>query len=145
MSVLENGVFEEVHRGRQHLGGEDFDQRLVNPSWTEFRRKHGKDITGNARALRFAPERVRRASAAVSTAQATIEIDSLHEAIFTPRARGEFEELCARSRACMAPVERTLLDAKLDKRAVDEIVLVGARRGSRRSRRCSRTSSAGSS
>ena len=128
--AIENGVFEvKSTAGDTHLGGEDFDQRLVNHFATEFRRKHGKDITGNARALRRLRSACERAKRSLSsTAQATIEIDSLHEGqdFYTSCTRARFEELCADLfRACMAPVERTLLDAKLDKRAVDEIVLVG--------------------
>ncbi|KAH9324754.1 hypothetical protein KI387_004932, partial [Taxus chinensis] len=66
--------------GDTHLGGEDFGNRMVNHFVQEFRRKYKKDITRNARSfrrLRRACERAKRTL--LSTAQATIEIDSLYE------------------------------------------------------------------
>lgn len=128
--AIEQGVFEvKSTAGDTHLGGEDFDQRLVNHFAAEFKRKFKKDISGNARALRRLRSSCERAKRSLSsTAQASIEIDSLHEGMdfYTSCTRARFEELCADLfRRCMEPVERTLLDAKLDKRAVDEVVLVG--------------------
>jgi L1 cell adhesion molecule like protein len=95
----------------------------------EFRRKHGKDLSGNQRAvrrLRTACERAKRALS--SAAQTSIEIDSLHEGIdfYTNLTRARFEELCGDLfRSTLTPVEKVLTDAKVDKRGVDEIVLVG--------------------
>merc|ERR1712118_385628 len=81
--TIEEGIFEvKATAGDTHLGGEDFDNRLVNHFVTEFKRKNKKDITGNARALRrlrTACERAKRTLS--STAQTTIEIDSLFEGI----------------------------------------------------------------
>merc|ERR1711866_36703 len=81
--TIEDGIFEvKATAGDTHLGGEDFDNRLVNHFVTEFKRKNKKDITGNARALRrlrTACERAKRTLS--STAQTTIEIDSLFEGI----------------------------------------------------------------
>merc|ERR1719372_20688 len=81
--TIEEGIFEvKATAGDTHLGGEDFDNRLVNHFVTEFKRKNKKDITGNARALRrlrTACERAKRTLS--STAQTTIEIDSLYEGI----------------------------------------------------------------
>lgn len=81
--AIEEGIFEvKATAGDTHLGGEDFDNRMVNHFVQEFKRKYKKDITGNARALRrlrTACERAKRALS--STAQTTIEIDSLYEGI----------------------------------------------------------------
>ncbi|XP_038695776.1 heat shock 70 kDa protein-like [Tripterygium wilfordii] len=128
--TIEEGIFEvKATAGDTHLGGEDFDNRLVNHFVTEFRRKHKKDISGNARALRrlrTACERAKRTLS--STTQTTIEIDSLYEGIdfYATITRARFEELCMDLfRKCMEPVEKCLMDAKIDKSQVDEVVLVG--------------------
>jgi len=111
------------------LGGEDFDNRLVNHFVSEFKRKHRKDIAGNPRALRrlrTACERAKRTLS--SSAQTSIEIDSLYEGIdfYTSITRARFEELCQDLfRSTMDPVERVLRDSKIDKSSVHEIVLVG--------------------
>ena len=95
----------------------------------EFKRKHKKDLTSNARALRrlrTACERAKRTLS--SSAQTSIEIDSLFEGIdfYTSITRARFEELCQDLfRSTMEPVKRVLLDAKVDKPSVHEIVLVG--------------------
>merc|ERR1711861_52336 len=128
--TIDDGIFEvKATAGDTHLGGEDFDNRLVQHFVTEFKRKHKKDITGNKRALRrlrTACERAKRTLS--STAQASIEIDSLFEGIdfYTSITRARFEELCMDLfRKCMDPVEKTLRDAKMDKSSVHEVVLVG--------------------
>ncbi|KAL1201398.1 Heat shock 70 kDa protein 5 [Cardamine amara subsp. amara] len=128
--TIEEGVFEvKATAGDTHLGGEDFDNRLVNHFVAEFKRKHKKDIAGNARALRrlrTACERAKRTLS--STAQTTIEIDSLHEGIdfYATISRARFEEMnMDLFRKCMDPVEKVLRDAKIDKSRVHEVVLVG--------------------
>ncbi|KAG2323925.1 hypothetical protein Bca4012_038210 [Brassica carinata] len=128
--TIEEGVFEvKATAGDTHLGGEDFDNRLVNHFVAEFKRKHKKDISGNARALRrlrTACERAKRTLS--STAQTTIEIDSLHEGVdfYATISRARFEEMnMDLFRKCMDPVEKVLRDAKLDKSRVHEVVLVG--------------------
>ena len=146
--TIEEGIFEvKSTAGDTHLGGEDFDNRLVNHFVNEFKRKHKvsvnqqsangeyslnspqKDLTANARALRrlrTACERAKRTLS--SSAQTSIEIDSLYEGIdfYTSITRARFEELCQDLfRSTMEPVERTLRDAKIDKSSVHEIVLVG--------------------
>ncbi|CAH8389079.1 unnamed protein product [Eruca vesicaria subsp. sativa] len=128
--TIEEGVFEvKATAGDTHLGGEDFDNRLVNHFVAEFRRKHKKDISGNARALRrlrTACERAKRTLS--STAQTTIEIDSLHEGVdfYATISRARFEEMnMDLFRKCMDPVEKVLRDAKIDKNRVHEVVLVG--------------------
>ena len=127
---IEDGIFEvKATAGDTHLGGEDFDARLLRHLSQEFLRKHKKDISGNSRALRrlrTACERAKRTLS--SSAQTQIEIDSLYEGIdfYTTITRARFEELNGDLfRKCMEPVEQVLRDAKMDKSAVDEIVLVG--------------------
>ena len=127
---IEGGIFEvKATAGDTHLGGEDFDSRLLRHFSEEFKRKHKKDISGNPRALRrlrTACERAKRTLS--STAQTTIEIDSLYDGVdfYTSITRARFEELCMDLfRKCMEPVEKTLRDSKIDKSKVDEIVLVG--------------------
>ncbi|VAI04597.1 unnamed protein product [Triticum turgidum subsp. durum] len=95
--TIEEGIFEvKSTAGDTHLGGEDFDNRMVNHFVQEFKRNNKKDISGNPRALRrlrTACERAKRTLS--STAQTTIEIDSLYEGIdfYTTITRARFEEL----------------------------------------------------
>jgi len=128
--TIEDGIFEvKSTSGDTHLGGEDFDNRMVSHFMNEFKRKHKKDIGNNKRAvrrLRTACERAKRTLSA--SAQASIEIDSLFEGIdfYTSITRARFEELCADLfRGTMDPVEKSLRDAKMDKSDIHEIVLVG--------------------
>ncbi|OBA21915.1 heat shock 70 kDa protein [Metschnikowia bicuspidata var. bicuspidata NRRL YB-4993] len=127
---IEDGIFEvKSTAGDTHLGGEDFDHRLVNHFIAEFKRKNKKDLSTNQRALRrlrTACERAKRTLS--SSAQTSIEIDSLFEGIdlYTSITRARFEELCQDLfRSTLDPVEKVLRDAKVDKSQVDEIVLVG--------------------
>ena len=128
--TIEEGIFEvKATAGDTHLGGEDFDNRMVNHFVEEFKRKHKKDLTSNKRAirrLRTACERAKRTLSA--SAQANIEIDSLLDGIdfYTSITRARFEELNADLfRGTLEPVEKALRDAKLDKGQIHEIVLVG--------------------
>ncbi|CAH1759927.1 9222_t:CDS:2 [Entrophospora sp. SA101] len=128
--TIEDGIFEvKATAGDTHLGGEDFDNRLVNHFVQEFKRKFKKDLTTNARALRrlrTACERAKRTLSA--SAQTSIEIDSLFEGIdfYTSITRARFEELNQDLfRSTMEPVEKVLRDSKIDKAQVHEIVLVG--------------------
>merc|ERR1719245_1014827 len=127
---IEGGIFEvKATAGDTHLGGEDFDNRMVDHFVNEFKRKHKKDIKGNKRALRrlrTACERAKRTLSA--SAQANIEIDSLYEGVdfYTNITRARFEELCADLfRGTLDPVEKAMRDAKMDKSQIHEIVLVG--------------------
>jgi len=127
---IEGGIFEvKSTAGDTHLGGEDFDNRLVDHFVTEFKRKHKKDISGNKRALRRLRTGCERAKRTLSaSAQANIEIDSLFEGIdfYTSITRARFEELCSDLfKGTLNPVEKALRDAKLDKASIDDIVLVG--------------------
>uniref|UniRef100_A0A183SPB3 Heat shock protein 70 kDa n=1 Tax=Schistocephalus solidus TaxID=70667 RepID=A0A183SPB3_SCHSO len=127
---IEDGIFEvKSTAGDTHLGGEDFDSRLVSHFAQEFKRKHKKDLNTNKRAvrrLRTACERAKRTLS--SSAQANVEIDSLMDGIdfYTSITRARFEELCADLfRSTLDPVEKALRDAKLDKSSVHDVVLVG--------------------
>jgi len=128
--TIEDGIFEvKSTAGDTHLGGEDFDNRMVNHFIQEFKRKHKKDFSDNKRAvrrLRTACERAKRTLS--SSAQANVEIDSLYEGIdfYTSITRARFEELNADLfRSTLEPVEKSLRDAKMDKKDIHEIVLVG--------------------
>uniref|UniRef100_A0A3Q3ICN8 Uncharacterized protein n=1 Tax=Monopterus albus TaxID=43700 RepID=A0A3Q3ICN8_MONAL len=128
--TIEDGIFEvKSTAGDTHLGGEDFDNRMVNHFVEEFKRKHKKDISQNKRALRrlrTACERAKRTLS--SSSQASIEIDSLYEGIdfYTSITRARFEELCSDLfRGTLEPVEKALRDAKMDKAQIHDVVLVG--------------------
>lgn len=128
--IIDGGFFEvKATGGDGHLGGEDFDNRLVNYFAEEFKRKTKKDITGNARALRRLRTACERAKRTLSSStQANIEIDALYEGtdFFSSISRARFEELCLDLfRRCIDPVEKVLRDGKMDKGSIDEIVLVG--------------------
>jgi heat shock protein 1/8 len=132
VSLLEmcNGLYEvKATSGDTHLGGEDFDNRLVSHFAEEFKRKYNKDITGNPRALRrlrTAAEKAKRNLS--STAQTTVEVDALFDGIdfYTSITRARFEELCSDLfRSTLDPVQKVLIDAKIDKGQIDQVVLVG--------------------
>merc|ERR1711959_549173 len=130
--TIEEGIFEvKATAGDTHLGGEDFDQRLVQFFCTEFKRKYKKDIiaANNPRALRRLRTQCERAKRTLSsTAQTSIEIDSLFEGqdFYSNITRARFEEMNADLfRKCMEPVENVLQSAKMDKAMIHEVVLVG--------------------
>jgi len=128
--TIEEGIFEvKSTSGDTHLGGEDFDSRMVNFFIQEFKRKFKKDISQNKRAvrrLRTACERAKRTLSSIT--EASIEIDSLFEGIdfYTKITRARFEELNGDLfRGTLEPVEKALRDAKFDKGQIHDIVLVG--------------------
>lgn len=128
--TIEEGIFEvKATAGDTHLGGEDFDNRMVEYCVGEFKKKHRKDMTSNQRALRRLRTACERAKRTLSSStQAHIEIDSLFEGIDfnTTITRARFEDLnMDYFRKCMEPVEKVLRDAKISKSQVDEVVLVG--------------------
>ncbi|ELU07405.1 hypothetical protein CAPTEDRAFT_155585 [Capitella teleta] len=130
LTISEGSLFEvRSTAGDTHLGGEDFDNRLVNHCVQEFKRKYRKDITKSARALRRLRTACERAKRTLSTStQANIEVDSLFEGqdYYTIISRAKFEDLCADLfKDTLKPVEKALRDAKMDKRSIDEVVLVG--------------------
>jgi heat shock 70kDa protein 1/2/6/8 len=130
LAIDEGSLFEvKSTAGDTHLGGEDFDNRLVNYFVDEFKRKHKKDMSSNIRAvrrLRTACERAKRTLS--SSTEATLEIDALHEGVdfYSKITRARFEELCMDLfRSTLLPVEKALTDAKMDKGAIHDVVLVG--------------------
>merc|ERR1711979_45203 len=129
--TIEDGIFEvKATAGDTHLGGEDFDNRIVDFCLQDFKRKNrGKDMVGNHRAIRRLRTQCERAKRTLSSStQATIEIDSLFEGIdySCSLSRARFEELnMDYFRNSMGPVEKCLRDSGIDKRNVHEVVLVG--------------------
>ena len=127
---IDEGIFEvKATAGDSRLGGEDFDNRLVHHFSQEFKRKHKIDLTSNKRAMRrlkTSCENVKKNLS--SSAQASIEIDSLHEGIDFSASitRARFEELCSDLfKRLFDPLEKVLKDSGVPKNKIDEIVLVG--------------------
>lgn len=132
VSILEisDGVFQVLATGgNTRLGGEDFDNKLVDFCIQDFKRKHKKDLTENPksiRRLRTACEKAKRSLS--SSAQSSVEVDSLFEGIDynVTITRARFEELCMELfRSTLDSVEKCLKDSKLSKSQIHEIVLVG--------------------
>ena len=128
--TIEDGIFEvKSTNGDTHLGGDDFDNRMVNFFIEEFNRQHKKDLSQNKKSLcrlRTACERAKRTLS--SQTQANIEIDALFEGIdfYTTITRALFEELNNDLfQGTMELVEKGLRDAKFDKGQIHDIVLVG--------------------
>ncbi|QHO08409.1 Heat shock cognate 70 kDa protein [Arachis hypogaea] len=120
--TIKDKVFEvKATAGNTHLGGEDFDNRMVNHFVEEFKRKNKVDISGNPRALRRLRSACERAKRVLSFAVDTIvEVDALSQGI----------DLCssitrATSKECMKAVDRCLTDAKIEKNSIHDVVLVG--------------------
>jgi L1 cell adhesion molecule like protein len=127
---IDDGVFEvKATAGDGHLGGEDFDQRLVDYCCIEYQKKYKEDISKNMKARRRLQNACERAKRSLSTAMTTnIEIDSLHNGndFNTTVSRAKFEQLCEDLfRKTMTPVEQVMKDAKMSKDQVHDIVLVG--------------------
>ncbi|XP_069699880.1 heat shock 70 kDa protein cognate 2-like [Periplaneta americana] len=130
LSIDEGSLFEvKSTAGDTHLGGEDFDNRLVSHFADEFQRKYKKDLRANTRALRRLRTACERAKRTLSSStEASLEIDALHEGVdfYAKITRARFEELCMDLfRSTLTPVERALADAKLDKARIHDVVLVG--------------------
>nr|BAC57466.1 70 kDa heat shock protein [Babesia rodhaini]BAE16573.1 heat shock protein 70 [Babesia rodhaini] len=129
--TIEDGIFEvKATQGDTHLGGEDFDNRLVNFCVDDFKRKNGgKNISGNRRALRRLRTQCERAKRTLShSTQATIVVEAMYEGIDynCNITRARFEELCAEMfKNTLIPVEKALADADMDKKQIHEVVLVG--------------------
>ena len=128
--AIDEGIFEvKSTAGDTHLGGEDFDNRMVNHFVGEFKRKHERDLTTNKRALRRLKTACERAKRTLShSSQANVEIDSLFDGtdFYTAITRAQFEELNQDIfRRTLDLVEKSLRDAKLGKGEIHEIVLVG--------------------
>jgi len=128
--TIEEGIFEvKATAGDTHLGGEDFDNQMVDYFLADFKRKHKKDMSGNQRSLRRLRTACERAKRTLSSStQAHIEIDSLYNGVdFNATiTRARFEDLnMDYFKKYMDPCEKVLRDAKISKAKVDEIVLVG--------------------
>lgn len=130
LNINEGSLFEvKSTAGDTHLGGEDFDNRLVNHFVEEFKRKYHKDLKGNNRALRRLRTACERAKRTLSSStEASLEIDALHDGVdfYSKITRARFEELCMDLfRSTLIPVEKALNDAKMDKASIHDVVLVG--------------------
>ena len=115
--------------GDTHLGGEDFDNKLVDYCRKDFKEKSGHDIKDNPRAMRRLRTACEGAKMALSTSQSTpVEVDTLFEGedYNTVINRQLFENLCKEHfEKCMPCVEKVLKDAKLSKNELNQIILVG--------------------
>ncbi|KAJ0829515.1 putative Heat shock protein 70 family [Helianthus annuus] len=130
MTIEEGGIFEvKAVGGDTHLGGEDFDNRMVDHCVEDFKRRWNKDLRGNQRALgrlRFACEKAKRILSC--TTRTSINLDSLHEGIdFSLKfTRAKFEELnMGLFNKCIETLETCLSDAKMKKSGVEQVILVG--------------------
>lgn len=128
--AIEEGIFEvKATNGHTHLGGEDFDNKLVDYCMADFKKKTDIDISKNPRALRRLRTQCEKAKRILSSAHQTpIECETLAEGqdYNTQISRAKFEELCMDLfRKCMPPVENVLKDAGVSKMQVHEVVLVG--------------------
>jgi heat shock protein 1/8 len=128
--TIEEGMFEvKATSGDTHLGGEDFDNYLVDYCVEQFKKTNKIDLKNNDRALRRLRTACERAKRTLSSStQAVIEIDSLADGrdFNTTITRAKFEDMCMHMfKKCMVPVEKAMKDAKLSKSQIDEVVLVG--------------------
>jgi len=128
--TIEDGIFEvKSTAGDTHLGGEDFDNRMVDFFVQEFKRKTRLDLRANERGMRRLRTACERAKRTLSNAvRANIEVDALMDGVDfnTSITRARFEDMnMDYFRKCMEPVEKALRDADMSKDQVDDIVLVG--------------------
>ncbi len=128
--TIDNGVFEVIStNGDTHLGGEDFDQRIMEYFIKLIKRKHGKDISGDAKAVQKLRREAERAKRTLSNQhQVRVEIEALFDGVdfSEPLTRARFEELNNDLfRKTMGPVKKAMDDAGMKKTDIDEIVLVG--------------------
>lgn len=127
---IEDGLFEvKATSGDTHLGGEDFDNRLVNHCVQQFQLTKGIDIRSDKKALRRLRTQCEKAKRMLSTVMQTqIDVDALKngEDLSISLTRAKFEELCGDYfRNTLKPVEQVLNDAKVSKSQIHDIVLVG--------------------
>jgi len=128
--TIDNGVFEVVStNGDTHLGGEDFDQRVMEHFIKLYKKKKGKDLRKDVRAVQKLRREVEKAKRALSAAhQVRVEVESLFEGedFSETLTRAKFEELnIDLFKGTLKPVQKVLEDADLTKKEIDEIVLVG--------------------
>ena len=130
LSIADGSMFEVLSTaGDTHLGGEDFDNRMVKHFVSEFKRKYKKDVSGSPRAIRKLKMACEQAKRALSTcSEAAVEIDSFYQGIYfySRISRARFEEMCIDLfRQTLEPVEKALKDADLQRSDIHEVVLVG--------------------
>merc|ERR1711937_788037 len=128
--TIDDGVFEVMATaGDTHLGGEDFDNKVVEHCVQDFKRKNRLDLKSSSRAMRRLRTQCEQAKRTLSAAvRATMEVDSLFEGIdyHATITRARFEQLCGEDfRNCLEPVKKVLTDAKVSKSEVHDVVLVG--------------------
>lgn len=128
--TIDGGVFEVVStNGDTHLGGEDFDQRVMEYFMKLYKKKTGKDVRKNDRSVQKLRREVEKAKRALSSAhQAKVEIESFFEGedFSETLTRAKFEELnMDLFRSTMVPVKKVMEDGDMEKSEIDEIVLVG--------------------
>ncbi|XP_022197923.2 heat shock 70 kDa protein II isoform X1 [Nilaparvata lugens] len=128
--TVAGGIFEvKSTSGNTHLGGEDFDNRLLQHASKEFEKKHKTDIQSNRKAMRRLQAACERAKHTLSgSTQTNIELDSLHEGIdfIMSVSRAKFEDINSDLfRATLEPVRRAIADSGLNKKDIHEVVLVG--------------------
>lgn len=127
---LDEGIFEvKATSGDSRLGGEDFDNNMVQHFVDEFKKKNHMDITGSKKSMMKLKKECERAKRTLSSAStAYIEIDSLYDGIDfnTTMSRARFEQInTSLFQKCLKCVEQVLIDSKMSKSSIDEIVLVG--------------------
>merc|ERR1740130_640429 len=128
--TIEKGVFEVTStNGDTHLGGEDFDQRIMEHLQKMFKRKHKKDMSKDKRSIQKLKAEAERAKRTLSSnSQVRVEVEALFDGIDFSETltRAKFEELCLDLfKKTMKPVKKALEDSKMEKSDVDEVVLVG--------------------
>jgi heat shock protein 1/8 len=127
---IEAGTFEVIATsGDPHLGGEDFDNLLVNLLSQEFTRVNRLNLKDNSKALRKLRNASEKAKIILSSStQTEISIEGLHKGLdFTYKVtRKQFEDLCLPLfKKCFDPIKKVMIDAKIKKSQIDEIVMVG--------------------
>merc|ERR1711907_489773 len=128
--TIDNGVFEVIATsGDTHLGGEDFDNRVIQHLLKVFKRKHGSDPSKDKRAIQKLRREVERAKRSLSTQhQGRLEIEGLFEGVDFSETltRARFEELCIDLfKKTLQPVHKVMEDSEMKKSEIDEVVLVG--------------------
>jgi len=128
--TVDDGIFEvKAVAGDGHLGGEDFDNRMVDFLTDDIKKRFKKDIKDNLKALRRIKTSCERAKRSLSSSTSSmIEIDSLFDGLDYSYqfSRAKFEDICGDLfRKTIEPVEKVLKDAKLSKSQVHEVILVG--------------------
>jgi len=128
--TIDNGVFEVIATsGDTHLGGEDFDNRVIQHMLKVFKRKHGSDPSKDKRAIQKLRREVERAKRSLSSQhQVRVEIEGLFEGqdFSETLTRARFEELCIDLfKKTLTPVSKVMEDSELKKSEIDEVVLVG--------------------